>query len=496
MARSRQKSQAADSLLNELAGLPISSPGSSPGSSPNNRLTNLDSPRPIVSPGSGSIHPESVLQDLPLHRFNVDLSITGADLAMLFQRSPDVPGAVILNADASLMGVVTRSVFFELMLDGAGNSSPFLQQPLQTFSRYVCSPVLKFSGDSGILVSAKRALRQISKAVGEPILVSVLGDYFLLDFHTLNIAYWQICGIETQISYEQIQIQMIRNDKMASLGRLVNGVSHEILDPVSFIWGNLSHLSRYVKDVMQVLDRYELELPTPSNEMIELRSDLEIDYLREDIPKTLQSIKTGADRLTKLATSLQNFCHIDEVYPKATDIHDCLDSVLLLLKSHLKNEIDVEKFYGALPTVPCFIGQVTQVFLNVFSYLVRQILVKSVTDRVLEELPLPYCEDHSPSEPPKLWIMTEVCSIDSSGIRWVSVRLGCNGEPISLAEQQQLMNDFMYGNSLTRESSLVMAYRVVTTRHQGMMKLRTAHNPIDHLDPGISTEFEILMPIG
>jgi len=236
MTRSRQKSQAIDSSISELT-------------------------------GSSSIHPESTLQDLPLHRFTV-----------------------------------------------------------------VYSPVLKLSGDSGILVSAKRALRRVSKAMGEPVLVKVSRDYLLLNSNTLNIPYWQICAIETQIAYEQTQIQMIRNDKMASLGRLVNGVSHEILDPVSFILRNLSHLSRYVKDVMRVVDRYELELPIPSNEMLKLRSDLGIDYLREDIPKTLQSIKTGADRLTKLATSLQNFCHIDEVYPKATDIHDCLDSVLLLLQ--------------------------------------------------------------------------------------------------------------------------------------------------------------------
>lgn len=493
MTRSRQKSKAVDSSTSELNSLP-SRPVSS---SSNTSFPILDSPsRTNVSTDSGPIHPESTLQDLPLHRCIVELSVTGAELAVLFQRSPQVPGAVILNADGSLVGVVIRSVFFELMLDGVGNPSPFLQQPLQTFSRYVCSPILKLSGDSGILVSAKRALRRISKAIGEPILVNVQGEYLLLDFHTLNIAYWQIRGIETQLAYEQIQIQMIRNDKMASLGRLVNGVSHEILDPVSFIWGNLSHLSRYVNDVIQVVDRYELELPNPSDEMLKLRSDLEIDYLREDIPKTLQSIKTGADRLTKLASSLQNFCHIDEVYPKATDIHDCLDSVLLLLKSHLKNEINVEKSYGALPTVPCFIGQVTQVFLNILSYLIRQMLVKSVTDRVLEELPLPYCNDETHSEQPQLRIMTEVCSIDSSGMRWISVRLGCNGEPISLAEQQQLINDFTYGNPLTRESSLVMAHRVVTKRHQGILRLRTADNPMDHLDPGISTEFEILMPLG
>jgi signal transduction histidine kinase len=253
MTRSRQKSKAVNSPISELSSLSSSSVSSS--STPS--LPILDGPsRTIVSTDSGSIHPESTLEDLPLHRCIVELSVTGAELAVLFQRSPQVPGAVILNADGSLVGVVIRSVFFELMLDGSGNPSPFLQQTLQIFWRYVCSPVLKLSGDSGILVSAKRALRRISKAIGEPILVNVSGEYLLLDFHTLNIAYWQIRGIETQVAYERIQIQMIRNDKMASLGRLVNGVSHEILDPVSFIWGNLSHLSRYIKDVMQVLDRY------------------------------------------------------------------------------------------------------------------------------------------------------------------------------------------------------------------------------------------------
>jgi signal transduction histidine kinase len=466
--------------------------------------------RPIAA---RSIHPGSQLKDLPLHHFTIDLAVddsqcfTGAALAAAFQTSPQVPAVVLVEGDSHsgrfhqrLLGVIVRSVFFEMMLDGNGFPSPFLQQPLRAFLQYLCTPVLKLAGEMTILVSAQRALRRVSKSLGEPILVELEpGKYSLLDFHTLNIAYWQIRGIETQIAYERMQLQMIRNDKMASLGRLVNGVSHEILDPVSFIWGNLSHLSNYMKDVMQVLDRYELELPEPSEAMMTLRSDLEIEYLREDIPKTLQSIKTGADRLTKLASSLQNFCHIDEVYPKATDMHDCLDSVLLLLKSHLKGEIMVEKSYGPLPTVPCFVGQVTQVFLNILSYLVRQVLAQSVMDRVLEDLPLPYGEQDlggSATVKPQLYVMTEVCSIDISGMRWASIRLGCNGEPISILEQQQLMQDFTHDNPLTRESSLVMAYRVVTIRHQGVMKIRSANNPIDHLNPGVSTEFEVLIPIG
>ncbi len=481
-------------------------------------LPQVPSDRPIAA---RSIHPNSQLKDLPLHCFTIDLSVvenqgfTGSALAAAFQTAPQVPAVVLVESIVSkgttsqrLVGVIVRSVFFESMLDGNGCPSPFLQQPLRAFLQYLCTPVLKLAGEMTILVSAQRALRRTSQSLGEPILIELSpGEYGILDFHTLNIAYWQVRGIETQIAYEQMQLQMIRNDKMASLGRLVNGVSHEILDPVSFIWGNLSHLSNYVKDVMQVLDRYEIELPEPSEAMVALRSDLEIEYLREDIPRTLQSIKTGADRLTKLASSLQNFCHIDEVYPKATDMHECLDSVMLLLKSHLKGDIQVEKSYGPLPTVPCFVGQVTQVFLNILSYLVRQVLAQSVMDRVLEDLPLPYGEqddriNHSSATMrphamrPQLYVITEVCSIDVSGMRWASIRLGCNGEPISVLEQQQLIQDFTHDNPLTRESSLIVAYRVVTIRHQGMMKIRTANNPIDHLDPGISTEFEVLIPIG
>ncbi len=469
--------------------------------------------RPIAS---RSIHSGSQLKDLPLHFFTLDLStiesqyFTGTALAAAFQASPQVPAVVLVEGDSGegrppqrLVGIIVRSVFFEWMLDGNGCPSPFLQQPLRAFLQYLCTPLLKLAGEMTILVSAQRALRRTAKSLGEPILVELEpGHYGILDFHTLNIAYWQIRGIETQIAYERMQLQMIRSDKMASLGRLVNGVSHEILDPVSFIWGNLSHLSNYVKDVMQVLDRYEVELPAPSETMVALRSDLEIEYLREDIPRTLQSIKTGADRLTKLASSLQNFCHIDEVYPKATDMHDCLDSVLLLLKSHLKGDIQVDKSYGPLPTVPCFVGQMTQVFLNILSYLVRQVLAQSVMDRVLEDLPLPYGEqelgmgDRSTVVRPQLSVITAVCSIDVSGMRWASIRLGCNGAPISVLEQQQLMQDFTHDNPLTRESSLIVAYRVVTIRHQGVIKIRTANNPIDHLDPGISTEFEVLVPIG
>jgi signal transduction histidine kinase len=449
---------------------------------------------------ANAINPQSRLQDLPLHHFALDRTVTGQVLADWFQDFPQIPGVILLDTQQPepsppIAGMISRSRFLEILLNPVSRDI-FLTQPLKALQTHLRSTILKLPGHTPILIAAQQALRRSPESLSEPILVELdAHNYRLLDFHTLNIAYWQIRGIETQVWYERTQVQMIRSDKMASLGRLVDGVAHEILDPVSFIWGNLSHLMTYEQDVMRLLDRYESELKNPSPELLALCEDIEIDYLREDIPKTLDSIKSGADRLTKLATSLQNFCHIDEVYPKSADIHDCLDGVLLLLKSRLKSDIPVLKRYGHLPAVPCFIGKITQVFLNLLSYLIDQLLTQAITDRIIEELPLPAYElNHSPNKP-ILTVTTETCSIDGSGARWISIRIGRNGDPLAIAQQQQVLDSFLQDVLLTPETSLVTTYRIITIRHRGFLKLRTAANPADHLEPGISTEFEILIPL-
>jgi signal transduction histidine kinase len=175
---------------------------------------------------------------------------------------------------------------------------------------------------------------------GEPIVVTMPDDtYYLLDWHELNTAAWQIRGIETQVRYERNQVQMIQTEKMANLGRLVNGVAHEILDPVGFIWGNLSHLSDYHTSLLELLEAYEAEFAETPAAIQELKEELEFDYLAADLPQALNSITAGAKRLKNLVSALQNFCHIDEVHPKPADIHSCLDGIILLLKTRLKSEI-------------------------------------------------------------------------------------------------------------------------------------------------------------
>jgi signal transduction histidine kinase len=469
----------------------------------NNRHNHLNldrrfSPPLEVMTSTSTINSESKLHDLPLHDFQIDLHSTGQVLAGWFQDFPNVPGVILIDLsylEPRLAGMISRSRFLEVLLNPASRDL-FLAQPLNILQSHLRSPVLKLSGSTPILVAAQQALRRSPETVNDPILIDLGSqEYRLLDFHTLNIAYWQIRGIETQIWYERTQVQMIRNDKMASLGRLVDGVAHEILDPVSFIWGNLSHLMRYEQDVMDLLDRYEAECPEPSPDLRAFREEIEIEYLREDIPKTLDSIKSGADRLTKLATGLQNFCHMDEVYPKSTDIHDCLDGVLLLLKSRLKSDILVHKRYGHLPAVPCFVGKITQVFLNLLSALMEHLLIQAVTDRVIQDLPLPTHElDHSPHMP-CITLTTETCSLDGSGSRWISIRIGRNGDPLAIDQQKQILDSFLQDSLLAQETSLVTTYRIVTLRHKGFLKLRTAANPADHLEPGMSTEFEILIPL-
>ena len=469
---------------------------------------------PSQSPHSHpAINADSKLKDLPLHHFELDAQTLGQTLAHWFQEYPNVPGVVLFDTQPSaqpgaqpdtqrfnrLSGMISRSHFLESLLHPHSDDL-FLKQPIKTLQTYLRSTVLKLAGTTPILIAAQQALRRSSATINDPVLIELEGElgektYRLLDFHTLNIAYWQIRGIETQIWYERTQVQMIRSDKMASLGRLVDGVAHEILDPVSFIWGNLSHLLKYEQDIMDLLTQYEIELPNPSEDLLNLRDDIEINYLREDIPKTLGSIKAGADRLTKLATALQNFCHIDEVYPRSTDIHDCLDGVILLLKSRLKSDISVQKRYGHLPAIPCFVGKLTQVFLNLISALIDYLLTQAVTDRVIQELPLPTHElNHTPIKP-SLTLTTETISIEGSGTRWVSIRIGRNGEPLAVAQQKQILESFFQSSLLTPETSLLTTYRIITLRHKGFLRLRTAANPADHLEPGISTEFEILIPL-
>jgi signal transduction histidine kinase len=441
------------------------------------------------------LSPDSCLLELPLHEFQLSISQTGQELAKIFEQTPMVPG-VVLQDQGRWVGMISRRRFLEHLLYPHG-SNIFLNEPLSVLYSYARTTPLLLPGKTPILAAAQQSLRRIPELIGEPIVVQLDEQaYHLLDFHDLNIASWQLRGIETQVWYEQTQLEMLRNTRMASLGRLVDGVSHEILDPVSFIWGNLSHLSEYLRDILGLITLYEEKFPEQPIEIQELRETIELDYLREDIPRTLESIKTGSDRLSKLASSLQNFCHIDEVYPKPANIHECLEGVLLLLKSRLKGEIEVNKHYGHLPPVPCFVGQLSQVFMNILTQSLNLLLYSAATeDMALELSTFGQSDPLGRSHHSKIEISTETCSLDGSGHRWIAIRIGHNAPVIATDLQAQIANGFADIKPLTKETELASSYRIITTKHRGKLKVHCAPDLTQLLPGGLTTQFEILLPL-
>ena len=171
---------------------------------------------------------------------------------------------------------------------------------------------------------------------------------------------------------QQAQTQLVQTEKMSSLGQLVAGVAHEINNPVNFIAGNLGYAMDYANTLLQLISLYHHVYPCPPQEIITALEDGEIDFLMEDFPKMLSSMKVGTDRIQKIVLSLRNFSRMDESDYKPVDIHTGIDSTLMILQSRLKAnyerpEIKVVKEYGDIPLVECYAGQLNQVFMNILA---------------------------------------------------------------------------------------------------------------------------------
>ncbi|WP_017315832.1 hybrid sensor histidine kinase/response regulator [Mastigocladopsis repens] len=168
----------------------------------------------------------------------------------------------------------------------------------------------------------------------------------------------------------QSQLQLVQYEKISSLGQLVAGVAHEINNPLTFIDGSLSYLEIFISDLFYHLKLYRQYYPNPVEEIIEDAQDIELDRMIKDIPKLISSINVGVERITKISSSLRIFSRSD-VFQKTTfDIHEGIESTLVLLKYRLQNhknrlEVEVIKDYGELPKIECFPGQLNQVLMNV-----------------------------------------------------------------------------------------------------------------------------------
>lgn len=267
---------------------------------------------------------------------------------------------------------------------------------------------------------------------------------------------------------KQTQSQLIQTEKMSSLGQMVAGIAHEINNPVNFIGGNIDYANQYIEDLTGLVTLYQEYYPNPPDAILERIEDIELEFLREDLPKTISSMKMGADRIREIVVSMRNFSRSDDGKMKSADIHEGIDSTLVILNHRLKQGIQVIKQYGKLPALECYPAQLNQVFMNIISNAID----------ALEEVKK---EDKGYS--PTIWISTEVTADNT-----VTVKIRDNGPGIASASAEQIFDPFFTTKSIGKGTGLGLAisYQILA-KHQGQIEVNS--------QIGQGTEFVITLPV-
>ena len=427
---------------------------------------------------SWNISLESTLLDLPLYNRQIELTQQAKEVAQAFEEHSMLPG-VILTDRGNFVGIISRRVFFERVNRRYGLEM-FFKRPIEVLYRFSKQELLMLPGSKLIVEAAEESLYRSAELVYEPIVVEIVPQtYRLLDVHQLMVAQSRIHQLTNKLLKQQTQSKLIQTEKMASLGRIVAGVAHEIRNPLNCIWGNLTFLLSYFENLLQLMSAYEEEYPEPCPRINAIKEEIEFDFLQEDLPVTLEGMKFGALQLLKIVNGLHYFSHMDETKPVQTDIHECVEITLLILKNRFKNGIEVVKNYGELPLVRGYSGQLSQVFLNLLVNALDALTDQAV-DRETDNQGL---DDWQP----QIEITTKV--IETEDGKWAAISIADNGPGIPLENQQQIFDTFFTTKPVGKGSGMGLAIcdQIVTEKHGGKLKLRS--------QPGQKTEFEILLPI-
>jgi len=284
---------------------------------------------------------------------------------------------------------------------------------------------------------------------------------------------------QTLQELQYTQAHLIQSEKMSSVGQLVAGVAHEINNPTSFIYSNIEPANQYIQDLLELVQLYQEHYPDPVQVIQNHIEAIDIEFLIDDLPKLLSSMKMGADRIKQIVLSLRNFSRMDESECKTVDIHAGIDSTLVILEhrfkaQHNRPEIKLIKEYGNLPLVECYPGQLNQVFMN--------ILVNALD--ALEERDQQRSLEQMQSTPSTIRIHTSV-----SDTQHVVISLTDNGPGIPENLLNRLFDPFFTTKPVGVGTGLGLSisYQIIVEKHKGKLTCLST--------PEQGAEFQIELPL-
>ncbi|MDJ0553792.1 MAG: ATP-binding protein [Microcoleaceae cyanobacterium MO_207.B10] len=456
---------------------------------------------------------DSTIKDLQLHHVTIEIDKPGFILAQIFETNNLLPG-VILTKMGKFFGMISQQEFLKLLSRKYGREL-FLNRSISILYDFIKYEFLVLPGDTPIVYAGYQAVKRPQEFICEPVVVEISPDnYQVLETQNLLIAQSYIHQLAKELLQQQTQAQLIQTEKLVLLGQMVAGLAHEIRNPINCVAGNSKFMSSYYQDLIALINTYEKNLVAPVQEIEDFKEEIDFEFVKKDYLEMMKSIQVSAEQMMQLVTSLRSFSHMEGTKRKATNINECLDSTLLILKSRWKSSgVEIIKNYGDLPLILCNGGQISQVFMN---------LITNALDALEENQK----NDSQPdSKPGKIWIYTAIknlssCSEDevnnvvqsSQDIvevnsnsqtkyavasepnipehhQWCSIRIVDNGPGIPYEIQQQIFERFFTTKGVGKGTGLGLAisHQIVVEKHGGKLNLNSTS--------GVGTEFEILLPM-